>query len=108
MFTRPRRLTGMSRTTAIGWLQRGPGVRRSRVLSGLPAPRPLCRSTTRQTSGRETPNAEARGYRRALVIGMAPDPKSPNPDQTPTFSGRSGFWTGDILAVIRFVNPYTA
>ena len=59
--TRPRRLTGMSRTTPIGWLQRVPGARRPRVTSGLPAPRPLCRSTSRQASVRETPNAEARG-----------------------------------------------
>ena len=28
----------------IGWLQRGPGVRRPRVPSGLLEPRPLCRS----------------------------------------------------------------
>ena len=59
--TRPRRLTGTSRTTPIGWLQRVPGARRPRVTSGLPAPRPLCRSTSRQASVRETPNAEARG-----------------------------------------------
>ena len=60
MVTRPR-LTGMSRTTPIGLLQRVSGARRLRVTSGLPAPRPLCRSTFRQASVRETPNAEARG-----------------------------------------------
>jgi hypothetical protein len=56
----PRRLTGISRTTSIGWLQRVSGVRRPHVTSGLPAPRPLFQSTSRQASVRETPNAEAR------------------------------------------------
>jgi len=56
-----RRLTGMSRTMPIGLLHRVSGARRPRVTSGLPAPRPLCRSTSRQASVRETPNAVARG-----------------------------------------------
>ena len=60
LVTRPRRLTGTSRRTPIGWPQRVPGVRRPHVTSGLLAPRPLCRSTSRQASVRETPNAEAR------------------------------------------------
>ena len=36
-------------------------VRRPPVTSGRPAPRPRCRSTSRQASVRETPNGEARG-----------------------------------------------
>jgi integrase/recombinase XerD len=40
---------------------RAPGVRRPRVTSGLLAPRPRCRSTSRQASVRDTPNVAARG-----------------------------------------------
>ena len=58
---RPRRLMGTSRRPPIGWPQRGPGVRRPHVPSGLLEPRPLCRSTSRQASVRETPNVEAPG-----------------------------------------------
>ena len=53
--------TDGSRTTLIGWLQRVLGARRPRVTPDLPALRPLFRSTSRQASVRETPNAEARG-----------------------------------------------
>jgi hypothetical protein len=60
MVTRPRRLAGIPRTTPFGWLQRVSGARRPRVTSGLPGPRPLFQSTSRQASVRETPNAEAR------------------------------------------------
>jgi hypothetical protein len=65
-----------------------------------------CAEVHLKASGR---NPEYRSTRlpEALAIGMAPDPKSPNPGQTATFSGRSGSWMGDILAVIRFVNRYT-
>ena len=56
----PRRLTDISRMTPIGWLPSVSGARPPRVRSGLPAPRPPCRSTFRQVSARETPNAEAR------------------------------------------------
>src|ERR1700719_1190440 len=52
--TRPRRLTGRSRTTPIGWLQRVSYARRPRVPTALPAPRPRCRSPSRQASVRET------------------------------------------------------
>ena len=61
LVTRPRRLTGMSRTTPIGWLHRVSGARRPRVLSGLSARRPRCQSTSRPASVPETPNAEGRG-----------------------------------------------
>jgi hypothetical protein len=61
MVTRPRRLTGISRTTPIGWLRRVSGVRRPRVTSGRLEPRPLCRSTSRPASVREMPNGEAPG-----------------------------------------------
>jgi hypothetical protein len=57
----PRRLMGTSRRPPIGWPPRGPGVRRPHVPSGLLEPRPLCRSTSRQASVRETPNVEAPG-----------------------------------------------
>jgi hypothetical protein len=40
MVTRPRRLTGMSRTTPIGLFQRVFGARRPLVRSGLTAPLP--------------------------------------------------------------------
>jgi hypothetical protein len=61
MIMRPRRLTGTSRKPPIGWPQRGRIVRRPRVPSGLLEPRPLCRSTSRQASVRETPSVEAPG-----------------------------------------------
>jgi hypothetical protein len=51
---RPRRLIDTFRRPPIGWPPRGPGGRRPRVPSGLLAPRPLCRNTSRQASGRET------------------------------------------------------
>ena len=57
---RPCRWRGSSRRLPIGWPPYGPGVRRPRVSLGLVAPRPLGRSTSRQASGRETPNGEAR------------------------------------------------
>lgn len=57
----PHRLMGTSRRPPIGWSQRGPGVRRPHVMSTLLEPRPLCQSTSRQASVRETPNVEARG-----------------------------------------------
>jgi hypothetical protein len=57
----PHRWMGPSRRPPIGWPQRGPGVRRPRVPSGLLEPRPLCRSTSRQASVREMPNVEAPG-----------------------------------------------
>jgi len=60
--TRPRRLTGTFRTTPSGSLPRVSGVRWPCVPSGLRAPRPLCRSTSRQEFVHEMPNAEARGY----------------------------------------------
>ena len=43
MVMRPRRLTGMSRTTPIGWLHHVPGARRSRVIvrsAGIASPVP--------------------------------------------------------------------
>jgi hypothetical protein len=57
MVTRPRRLTGMWRTTPIGLLQRVPGARRPRVIGGLPTSCPLFRSTSRQASVRKRPSA---------------------------------------------------
>jgi hypothetical protein len=70
---RPRRLMGTSRRPPIGWLQRGPGVPRPRVPSGLLEPRPLCRSTSRPASVRETPNVAApgcvRGHRTRPIAG---------------------------------------
>ena len=60
MVTRQRRLTGTSRTRPIGLLQRVPGARRPRVIAGLPASRPLCQSTSRPASVRETRSAAAR------------------------------------------------
>jgi hypothetical protein len=57
----PRRWMGTSRRPPIGWLQRGPGGRRPHVPSGLLEPSPLCRSTSRQASARETPSGEAPG-----------------------------------------------
>ena len=39
---RPRRLMGAFRRQPIGWPERGPGVRRPRVTSGLLEPRFLC------------------------------------------------------------------
>jgi hypothetical protein len=66
-------IAGHVRQAAIGWPQRGPGVQRPRVTSGLLEPCPQCRSTSRQVSVRETPNAGApgcvRGRRTRLVDG---------------------------------------
>ena len=50
---RLRRLMGTSRKPPMGWTQRGPGVRRRCVPSGLLEPGPRCRSTPRQASVRE-------------------------------------------------------
>ena len=61
MVRRPLRLTGSSRTTPIGWLQRVPGARRSRRTSGPLVSCPPFRNTSRQASVRETPNAAAHG-----------------------------------------------
>ena len=61
LIRRPRRLRGTSRRPLIGSPPRGPGARRPRAPSGRPAPRPRCRNTSRQASGRETPNAAAPG-----------------------------------------------
>ncbi len=58
---RPRRVTGTSCRTPIGWPPRVLGARRPHVTSGLPALRHRCRSTSRPASVLETPNAEARG-----------------------------------------------
>ena len=72
MVTRALRLTGTSRTTPIGSFPRVSGARRPRVPSGLRAPRPLCRSSSRQAFVRETPNAAARGCvrrRRTQPVG---------------------------------------
>jgi hypothetical protein len=60
MVRRPLRLTGTSRTTPSGWLPRVPGAWRPRAMPSLPVSRPLCRSTSRQASVRETPSAAAR------------------------------------------------
>jgi hypothetical protein len=54
------RLTGISRTKPIGWLQHASGARPQRLIAGLRGPHPRCPSTSRQPSVRETPNAEAR------------------------------------------------
>ena len=51
---RPRRLIDTFRRPPIGWPPRGLGGRRPRGPSGRLAPRPLCRSTSRQASVRET------------------------------------------------------
>ena len=58
--TRPRRLTGTSRTMPIGWHQREHGAPRLRVTAGRPVPPLRCRSTSRQASVRERPNGAAR------------------------------------------------
>jgi hypothetical protein len=61
VITLPRRMTGTSRRPPFDWLHRGPDVRRPRVTSSRPAPRPRSRRTPRHASGRETPNAVTRG-----------------------------------------------
>ena len=60
MVTRPHGLTGTSRTTPIGSLQRVTAVRRPRVMSGRQASRPLCRSTSRQANEKTSPEASSR------------------------------------------------
>ena len=61
---RPRRVTGTSRTTPIGWPQRVTGVPRPRVTSGPRAPRRPCRSTSRRRASCAVPlsaSLDARG-----------------------------------------------
>ena len=57
----PRRWMDTSRRSPIGWPRSAPGGRRLHVPSSLLGPRPLCRSTSRQASVRETPNGAAPG-----------------------------------------------
>jgi hypothetical protein len=97
----PRRWKGTSRRPPIGWLQRGSGVRRPRVPSGLLEPRPLCRSTSRPASVRETRRAVARGR----VRGRRTPPVAGSSRRCRASGGRAlGFSERHHASIIEFEN----
>ena len=75
----PRRWMDTSRRPPIGWPERGPGGQWPHVPSGLLELRPLCRSTSRPASVRETPNGEAPGcvLRRRIRLIAGPSWRCP-------------------------------